>query len=626
MQFFKSLSYNSKQFFNKLSIKNRLIFSLLFIIVIPASLTLISIYNISVDLINKKINFSLDKSLNSISSSITQKFEEINEISNFIYLNPELIKLISPDRSEDKNIDIINEISSLDKLLETYYISNQQKNTLLPRIYILNRPEYSLYNFSYKVFDLGLIDSQKWYQNLPTKARYSIVGRSNISLPTTQLETIKFAKRMYALKTQDVSYVALMTIDIGVQEFNNILSYYKPSINSNIMVLDNNSSRAVLSLDESYLATELGNEEFIKTINSQPYPKGSFTAKIGNSEMLISYNRISTIDWTVISVSPIEDLYGDLINFRRVVFTVLILSFVISLLFLLVLAENISYPIRKLVKSMSTIQNNSRMTYSLPYVHNNFDINIEYDRKDEFAYLIRTYKNMVCEIKELIQKLYISEINKKEAELKALQSQINPHFLYNTLDSVNWMALKHNVPDISTMVTSLSDFFRYNLSKGKNIITLADEIKQVESYLAIQQIRFREKLDYSIDIPIELQSYLIVKLTLQPIVENAIIHGIEKRRGKGAILLYSEVSENFLYICIEDNGIGANIEELNSLLINHNSNKSFGAKNVNDRIKQTFGADYGIEFHNAKSNGVLTKIKIPMLTSMEDYYVKNDNS
>jgi two-component system, sensor histidine kinase YesM len=243
---------------------------------------------------------------------------------------------------------------------------------------------------------------------------------------------------------------------------------------------------------------------------------------------------------------------------------------------------------------------------------------LNYKRNDEFAFLISAYKKMVGQIKDLIDKLYVSELNKKEAELKSLQSQINPHFLYNTLDSVNWLALKHNVPDISTMVTSLSDFFRYSLNKGQNIITLADEKKQVDSYLGIQKIRFKEKLDYLIDFPDDILECMTVKLIMQPIVENSILHGIEKRRGMGTISIQATKKDNIIEIKISDDGIGTDVNELNDLLLNKSNNtKSYGIRNVNDRIKSTFGDSYGLLFYNNQPSGVIAVITIPIINTLE---------
>jgi two-component system sensor histidine kinase YesM len=279
----------------------------------------------------------------------------------------------------------------------------------------------------------------------------------------------------------------------------------------------------------------------------------------------------------------------------------------------MLLSENISYPIRKLVQSMKIVQSG------------NFDILLEHKKKDEFGYLYSSYKKMISEIKELIDKLYRSEVNKKEAELKSLQAQINPHFLYNTLDSVNWMALEHNAPQISTMVTSLSDFFRYSLSKGKSMITIQEEVWQVESYLKIQGIRFQEKLDYTLDFPNDVLGFLSPKLILQPLVENAILHGINPKREKGTITITGSIRNDLIEIEVRDNGVGADVEELNSFLDDHSNSSSFAIINVNERIKHFFGSRYGIHFFSNDSGGVTVIVTFPALKTMEDTHAKNDH-
>jgi two-component system, sensor histidine kinase YesM len=455
---------------------------------------------------------------------------------------------------------------------------------------------------------------------MPMESKYVVVGPDKITISSTEINTIKIAMRLFGLSNNSVPFVALLTVDINNEAFNNIINYYKPSENSLIFIIDDSGS-IISGSDPSSIGKKLETE---KNVNFKFFSRkdlyGSSNIKVNNLEMLLSYKKLPGFSWTIVSLSPLKELYGELISFKNIMYVVLILCIFFVVLISLLLSENVSYPIRKLAKSMATVQNG------------NFDIKLEYKRNDEFSYLINTYKIMVAEIKELIGKLFLSEVNKKEAELKSLQSQINPHFLYNTLDSVNWLAMKHNVPDISTMVTSLSDFFRYSLSKGQTIIPLADELKQVESYLAIQKIRFKDKLDYTINASADTLECLSVKLILQPIVENAIIHGIEKRRGKGSIYISSEKLNDIIEITISDDGIGSDIKDLNALLENKNDvSKSYGLRNVNERIKQTFGNEYGVKFYNNQPTGVKVVISIPVstcdkITTLEDFYVKDDHS
>jgi two-component system sensor histidine kinase YesM len=314
-------------------------------------------------------------------------------------------------------------------------------------------------------------------------------------------------------------------------------------------------------------------------------------------------------------MSPISEMYGELVSFNKVMVIVLVICLILSFGFAMFLSDNVAYPIQKLARSMSVVRDG------------NFDVKLSYKRNDEFAFLITAYNKMVEQIKELIDKLYVSELNKKEAELRSLQAQINPHFLYNTLDSVNWLALKHDVPDFSTMVTSLSDFFRYSLNKGRDIIPLRDEKNQVKCYLDIQKIRFKDKLDYGIDFPEDILEYQTVKLILQPIVENAIVHGIEKRRGKGMIDIAASMTEDTIEIRISDNGIGTNVAELNSLLAGKAGiGKTYGIRNVHVRIRNAFGEKYGLTFEDNVFGGVTVIIRIPAMRKAEGQNAENDHS
>lgn len=387
--------------------------------------------------------------------------------------------------------------------------------------------------------------------------------------------------------------------------FNKILESIKSSPNSTVFILDDNDS-AILKTNN------FNNHDvsFLENYKNRKFSDDSYNSWIGEingEKMLMSVKKINKLSWKIVSISPIKELNKELRSFNKSIYLVIAICALLALLLALLLSNDISKPIRKLVKSMSEVK------------EGNFDTYISYKRDDEFAFLISQYEKMMKEIQELIDKLYVTELEKnkvelkaKEYELKALQAQINPHFLYNTLDSVNWLALKYNVEDISIMVKNLSNFFRYSLSKGKNEITLETELMQIESYLRIQSIRFKEKLSYRINCSNEVLKCKTVKLILQPIVENAIIHGLETRKSGGFIDITCRRVMDDVEIKISDNGIGANIEELNGILSGKiESDSSFGIKNVNERIKQFFGDKYGLKFYANEPSGVVAVIIIP---------------
>ncbi len=215
----------------------------------------------------------------------------------------------------------------------------------------------------------------------------------------------------------------------------------------------------------------------------------------------------------------------------------------------------------------------------------------------------------------------------RKAEFELLQAQINPHFLYNTLDAIVWSAEAGNQKQVVNMVGSLSDFFRTSLNKGKEIVTVREDLQHVRSYLEIQQIRYQDILTYSIDVPESIYSYLIPKITIQPVVENALYHGIKNKRGGGCITVTGAEFDDHMEICVRDNGIGMTKERLEEVRKGINEgeldeNKVYGLYNVKERIRLSFGDEYGINMDSTYGEGTEVRIVLPkILTEI----VKNPN-
>ena len=210
----------------------------------------------------------------------------------------------------------------------------------------------------------------------------------------------------------------------------------------------------------------------------------------------------------------------------------------------------------------------------------------------------------------------------RHAELRLLQEQINPHFLYNTLDTIVWL-IEGDDPDKAVdMVVALSEFFRLVLSKGKEYISIREEKEHIRGYLEIQQVRYRDILDYEINIDPELYQYKILKLTLQPLVENSLYHGIKYKRAKGKIWITGEMQrgaspkEDRILLCVQDNGVGMDEEELRRLRTEiskpcKETEKGFGLANVNERIRMNFGMEYGMTIESERGGGTKVSVAIP---------------
>lgn len=580
------------------SLKYRLLLYFLCLVILPTSIISVTIYNESIRTIKDNIDATLQKNLSSAEMALVQKIEEMASIADAIYLNPEMTELLSADRPPDQ-VGIVNELAQLNNIMGSYDLPGVQSREFTLRLYMLDRPEYAQYNFSQYVSPISTIERENWYFGLPPKQKYSILAlEPGEGSSVSGGHSIVLAKRLFGLRNAAIPYVGLLTVQANIDEFTTILAEMKPSVNSTIAILDDALVTVASSEGRGGHASEPASPDARSTGQALDSAVGSRDIERNGEDWLVASRRIDSVGWTILSESPISDLNGRLVALRQVMYVVLAACMMAAFLLALWLSGNITNPIRKFIKMMTYAQSG------------NFDVQIQYQRKDEFTFLFSQYNVMMRKIKGLIDELYVSEVRKKEAELKALQAQINPHFLYNTLDSINWIALRHKVPDISHMVTSLSDFFRYSLSKGQDIIPIGDELRQVESYLSIQQIRFKEKLTYTIEVEPEVLGYDAVKLTLQPIVENSLVHGIEKKRGNGHVRIRARLAEGRIEIQIADDGIGAPAEQLNALLAAKDG-QSFGLNNVNERIQQVFGEKWGIRFREHEGDGVVAVVCFP---------------
>lgn len=239
----------------------------------------------------------------------------------------------------------------------------------------------------------------------------------------------------------------------------------------------------------------------------------------------------------------------------------------------------------------------------------------------EIAVLNDSFNQMIEKIGQLVEDIRVEQLNLRATELKLLQAQINPHFLYNTLDTIIWLAEAGRKEEVVMMVTTLSDFFRTTLSKGRDYISVKEEEAHIRSYLQIQQFRYRDILEYTIEIPEELYDYPILKLTLQPLVENALYHGIKNKRGLGHIHVTGCRDGDVLRFTVQDDGRGMTAEELTKVRKGLESEEKadaadpsgFGLQNVAQRMRLNYGSEYGITIKSTFGEGTEMTVTIPVV-------------
>lgn len=286
------------------------------------------------------------------------------------------------------------------------------------------------------------------------------------------------------------------------------------------------------------------------------------------------------------------------------IFGVLIITSLI--LISLFLSSSIVKPVNKLQSLMKHVEKG------------NLDIEYLNPGEDEIGQLAKSFNKMVSQIKNLISTVYIEQKSKREAELRALQTQIQPHFLYNTLDTIHWIALEHQAYDIVSMVEALTNIFRISISRGEEVISYSEEIKHIQSYLFIQKVRYEDKLEYEMFFDSELEKYKILKLVIQPLVENSIYHGIKRKKGSGKIVIEGRIIDEEIELRVIDDGIGIEPDKLSKIVdVLEGRSKGegigYGMFNVNERIKLMFGNKYGIKIHSEYGKGTEVILRHPLI-------------
>jgi two-component system, sensor histidine kinase YesM len=317
---------------------------------------------------------------------------------------------------------------------------------------------------------------------------------------------------------------------------------------------------------------------------------------------MVVYKYIKDWDWYVIGSLPISYLLRDNNIMLLAIFIIVLLTIIIASFISFSFSKHLLRPFDDLIYRMSMVSKGDLTTR----------INLS-DHGYDFEQVSKGFNIMVEQINVLMKKIYDEQRQLKEIEFKALQAQINPHFLYNTLESIHWQALLCGHYEISTMVKALAGFYRISLSRGEDIIPLKNESEHVENYLIIQEMRYKDKMESYIDIPEEFLAVRIPKMTLQPLVENAIYHSLRLKQAKGFIKITAVQEGTDLVVKVIDNGAGMvpdQIRSLNRTLKDNDSSVGYGVRNVHRRINLFFGDHYGLFYELNEYGGVTANVRL----------------
>lgn len=392
---------------------------------------------------------------------------------------------------------------------------------------------------------------------------------------------------MYLISQMHYNYVPYTSIICMTIDFQSTMLSSKNLFNHNYGFLLTNSSGEII-----YQHTNLADKYPVPEILPENISDNELADYITETEVL------SAFGWTAFLYRPARFISAAAANITYIVITMILICIVLIFFVSALLSKIIVSPIVKLSSSMEQVE------------QGNYEIDISSNSTDEVGQLISSFKKMTYSLNTLVNEVLLSKIRQQKYEIEILQSQINPHFLYNSLSLINSKAIIAGQDDISQMARHLSTFYRTMLNKGQQITTIAFELENTKSYIAIQQMMHSQSFDVVYDIDENLLEYSIPNLLIQPLAENAIIHGLDHRELPGkAILSVScyEQDQNIVFK-IMDNGCGMSDEECSQILTK-NSN-GYGVKNVHQRIQLYYGAEYGLTFHSTKGMGTYVLVKI----------------
>lgn len=342
----------------------------------------------------------------------------------------------------------------------------------------------------------------------------------------------------------------------------------------------------------------------IKTLKkSQVEESRVFNLEINEEKHLVAFSPIGNTNWYVVSTIPYSYLYAEPVAIRNKIILISIICFTLAVILSLLFTKSISFPLNQLINKMNLVKKGD------------FSFEIIDDSNDEIAQVTSNFNDMVKEIKNLLKDIKEKEKQKRSAEFKALQAQINPHFISNVLNKARLLANMQKADNLEALLTSLIELLHLSMRMDEDLISVREEIKYLNSYINIQQFRYLNKFKVNFEIEDRILDCKIPRFLLQPVVENAIIHGIEPKKGPGIIEIKGFVYNDKLIFTITDDGVGLSRQTINEVLKGANPVKNYysgiGIKNVQERIRLYFGDEYGINIESSLKCFTTVEITLP---------------
>ena len=589
---------------NNIGLRQKLNITYIILIVIPIIIMTAVYYKISSDIIIKNAEDSSLKIVKNNNNLINLKLNKIVESSDAITLDNDLYDIV-----HDYKESSASQLIALDKKI----------NSILFK-YFNNSDVYSSHIItSYYNFGSGEIPIPKNY--FYTSKLYKIAQESNGSL--TWVPTYKFTDvyNSNELEDMDIEYRYLFSAVKIINNLNRdnirfddldentekplLIINFKPNLFKDIVESDiqykesqyfifSSMGDIVYSTNASDLATKkkpMWLEEIAEN------KSGKIKKDIDGKKMIICYDTIESTGWVSAVVIPVDSILIELASMRYFILFLGIILIILASICASFISKSITKPIDKLLVAIKKMGEGK------------FSTKVQVNRNDEIGNLIKKFNEMDDKISTLIEENYISSIREKEAIIMSLNIQLNPHFLYNTLNIINWIAIENNEKEISKMIISLSSMLRYTAHNNEEISDFKKDLEWLKKYIYIMQNRFEDKFSVFYEIDEDVEFYKVPKLFLQPFVENSIIHGFSMIDSGGSLKITGRLEGEMVYFSVEDNGRGMDNKRIKEVMETNTDN--IGIRNVNNRIKLIYGDRYGVTIQSEINRGTRITINLP---------------
>lgn len=468
------------------------------------------------------------------------------------------------------------------------------------------------------------VKSQKWFQDAAGELEnfhFSTPHVQNLfDDPSYRYYWVVSLSRTVELTRNGSSMQGVLLVDMNYSSIEQLLEKANTDTSGEYVYLMASDGEIIYHPKQNLIPMGLYQENNDKAAG---YEDSTVKENFHGEKRLVTVKTISYTGWKLVSVVPMKSFSMGMTGMRNLVVLLVALTVLAVVILNQMVSARISKPLRRLNNSVKEWETG------------NMDPDIYIGGSMEVEHLGKTLRSTVAQIRQLMDDIVVEQEEKRKSELDALQSQINPHFLYNTLDSIVWMITGERYDDAVFMITQLASLFRISLSKGKTVIRIEDEVKHAQNYMNIQKIRYKNSFEIDFQIEEEILDGCIVKLVLQPLLENAIYYGMEFMDGEGEIHVRGYRKDGDIYLEVEDNGLGMPEEEAAELLNGkerpHKHGSGVGLVNVHSRLKFRFGEGYGLIIHSCPDEGMLVQIHIPyvpytaetqkLLESGKDYHL-----